>query len=369
MNTEILMLVVIPLIAFAISYGLIKPAHRLGEYLGIIDKPRQGELQETPKARTGGYAMFAAFFLASMLSLLLFPRFPDEYPRLLGLLLGALLILPIAFLDDLLRLGPLPQIVGQMVVAAVPILLGVRVDSIANPFGGEAPLPEFLIFPVTLLWFLGMMNTVNFIDTMDGVAGGIAAIAGAVLAVRAIQLEQYSIAILMLALTAACCGFLPFNLYPSRIIMGTSGSMFLGYALAALAILGGAKIATTTMVLAVPIIDTAIVILGRALDRRSPFQGGDSAHLPHRLVAAGLSQRKVAFLIYGLCATLGALSLALSALQKLYTFIGVALLLAAVVIALHQMGLLSISRLGARVSRSGRTNRGRNAKPRQPEQI
>lgn len=122
--------------------------------------------------------------------------------------------------------------------------------------------------------------------------------------------------------------------------MGTCGSMFLGYTLAALAILGGAKIATTSMVLALPILDTGLVILHRMRKGSSPFKGGDAAHLPHRLLALGLSQRMVAYLMYAVCLTLGVLSLALSALQKLYTIAGGVLLLAVIGFALFQVGLL-----------------------------
>ncbi|MCL4369372.1 MAG: undecaprenyl/decaprenyl-phosphate alpha-N-acetylglucosaminyl 1-phosphate transferase [Chloroflexi bacterium] len=356
-------LVTVPLVAFGATYWLVTPAQRLGRYLGIVDRPRRGEVQVRTVARTGGYAMFAAFFLASLLSLALLPRFPAEYTRLLGVLLGALLILPIALLDDILRLGPLPQFVGQAVVAVVPMVFGVLVDSVANPFGGVAVLPEVIVFPITFLWFMGMMNTVNFIDTMDGVAAGVAGIAGVVLAVRSIQLEQYSIAVLVLAMAGACAGFLPHNLHPAKVFMGTSGSMFLGFGLAALAILGGAKIATTTMVLAVPILDTGLVILQRTLRGRSPFQGGDGAHLPHRLLAVGLSQRAVVYLIYLLCAVLGALSLALSAVQKFYTLIAALLILGAVVVALYQAGVLR------RPPGPSQTNPVQGAEPEPPEQI
>ncbi len=365
-DTEIavvLALVMVPLVAFGATYLLIRPANRLGRYLRIVDRPRQGELQVHTIPRTGGYAMFAGFLLASVVSLLLMPRFPTEYTRLLGVLLGALLILPIALLDDILRLGPLPQFVGQAVVASVPMVFGVLVDSVANPFGGVALLPDVVIFPITFLWFMGMINTVNFIDTMDGVAAGVAGIAGVILAVRSIQLEQYSIAVLVLAMAGACAGFLPHNLHPARVFMGTSGSMFLGFALAALAILGGAKIATTTMVLAVPILDTALVILQRALRGRSPFQGGDGAHLPHRLLALGLSQRMIVYLIYIVCAALGMLSLALSAAQKLYTLIAVLLVLAGVAVALYQAGMLRLPPREAPVSP------GRSVEPERPERI
>lgn len=305
------------LVSLAASFLLTPLARRAGVRLGFIDYPRAGELQKVPLARTGGYAIFAAFIIAIGLSFPLVPRFPDEYPRLLGLLLGAVIIMPVAFVDDLKRLGPMPQLAAQVLVALVAISLGVVIDNVANPFGGIIPLPLWITVPFTLLWFVGMINTLNFIDTMDGLAGGITAIAALVLFARALHLGQYSIAVLSLALAGACLGFLPYNLHPARVFMGTSGSMFLGYALAVLAVIGGAKIATTLTVLSIPILDTALVIARRSLAGRSPFKGGDSAHLPHRMLAVGLPQPLIVFLLYALSIVLGYLALALSATQKM----------------------------------------------------
>jgi UDP-GlcNAc:undecaprenyl-phosphate GlcNAc-1-phosphate transferase len=125
-----------------------------------------------------------------------------------------------------------------------------------------------------------------------------------------------------------------YNFSPARIFAGSGGSYFLGYALAVLAIIGGAKIATALMVLGLPIVDVAVVIVRRLLAGRSPFKGGDGAHLVHRLHAVGLSARQIAFGVYACCALTGWLALSLSGMQKLYIFLAVGLILGVLVITL-----------------------------------
>lgn len=327
-------LVAVFIVAIVLTAFLTPAAAALGVRVGLIDRPRPGELQRRPIARTGGYAIYAGLLAAVAASLVLLPRYPDEYPKIWGFVLGALVLMPLALIDDFRRLGPFPQFIGQLLAAGVAIAFGILLDNVANPFGGIIGIPLLIAIPLTLVWFVGMINTLNFIDTMDGLAGGIAGIAAAALFVRAAGLEQYSIAALMLALAGAAFGFLLYNLHPARVFMGSSGSMLLGYGLAALAILGGAKVATIAMVLSIPILDTALVILQRLLRGRSPFRGGDGAHLPHRLLAIGLPQRWIVFLLYALCLFLGFLGLALNAVQKLYALTMMGLLLGVVAFAL-----------------------------------
>lgn len=324
-------LIVVFIAALLVSFGLSPVAGWLGLRLGLVDRPRPGEIQKRPLPRTGGYAIFVGYWVAVGLSLALLPRTDAEQYRLYGLLAGSALVLPVAIVDDAWRLGPRPQLVGQVAIAAVPTLFGVLIDNVANPFGGIVLLPLVVAAPLTLVWIVGMINTMNFIDTMDGLAGGISAIAALILFLRAVTLEQYTIAALIIGLLGACLGFLPHNLPQARLIMGTCGSMFLGYSLAALALVGGAKIATTLMVLSIPILDTALVIATRILHGRSPFRGGDSAHFPHRLLALGLSQRQILVGAYALCLVLGYLALTLSAVQKLVTFGGMGLILLGVI--------------------------------------
>ncbi|MDO8670466.1 MAG: MraY family glycosyltransferase [Dehalococcoidia bacterium] len=312
-------------------------AGRVGKRFGIVDHPRQGELGVKVVARTGGYAMVLVFFLGLAVSWPLLPRFPDEYPKLVGLALGVVAIVVLAIVDDLKRLDPKVQFIGQIIVALISLYFGVAIDNIASPFGGITSVPGFLVGPLTVIWMVGMMNTFNFIDTMDGLAAGIGAIASVVLFFISFQLGQYSIAVLPLTLAGATIAFLFFNFNPARIFMGTSGSMFIGYGLAVLGIIGGAKLATTTMVVGVAIVDVAMVIIFRLSQGRSPFKGGDSAHLPHRLLKLGLSQREVAGLIYALCLAFGLLALVFTGAGKLIGFaaLGLAMLVIMWVVSLR----------------------------------
>lgn len=306
--------------ALLAAFVFVPLAGRFGRFAGFVDHPRRGEVQRAAIPRSGGYGIFAATVLGIGLSLLLFPRYADEYPRVWGLLLGAAALVPLAVLDDRKRLPPRPQLLWQIGVALVPIGFGVTFDSLAGPFGGILPLPGAVVIPATVFWIVGMINTVNLTDTMDGLAGGVAAIAALVLAAVSLQNGQISIASLPLALAGATLGFLVFNFHPSRIFMGSSGSLFLGYALGVLSIIGGAKIAAAVMVLGVPILDVAWVIVYRLSRRRSPFRGGDGAHLSHRLLAMGLSQRQVALVLYAACLLFGVLALVLTKTEKLYGF-------------------------------------------------
>src|SRR5438067_4403584 len=168
-------------LVFAVATGgallLVPLAARVGAAAGLIDLPRPGEVQRRPVPRVGGYGIVAAFFLALAASLPVADRVTDaadilkgleEYRHLAGLTLGAALLIPFAALDDAKRLGPLPQLLAQFGCAAIPVAFGVRMAAVANPFGGQIVLYSWLIIPVTLLWIVGMIDTLNWIDTMDG---------------------------------------------------------------------------------------------------------------------------------------------------------------------------------------------------------
>jgi UDP-GlcNAc:undecaprenyl-phosphate/decaprenyl-phosphate GlcNAc-1-phosphate transferase len=199
------------------------------------------------------------------------------------------------------------------------------------------PLPLFIAVPFTLLWIVGMINTMNWIDTMDGLVAGVTAIAALVLFVRSVSLGQYSLAVLPLALAAGCLGFLPFNFAPARVFAGSGGSYFIGYALAVLAIIGGAKIATALLALGLPILDVAVVIARRVLAGRSPFKGGDNAHLVHRLASRGFSTRRIAVIFYAFSVLTSSLAFLLSGPIKLYLFgaVGLIFVVGAVYIAVR----------------------------------
>lgn len=341
------------LIAFATSamaaYGLVRWAERLGQRMGVLDRPRAGEVQVSVVPRTGGYAMLVGLWVGLAVAYLLRGYFlvdplsgpewnPDDDRRMMGIVLGTVLIVPLAVVDDRKRLGPWPQLAGQVLIALVPVLFGLRVSSIAHPFGEPFELPLWLDVPLSVLWFLGMMNAINWVDVMDGLAGGIALMGALVLCARAFLFTQYSVALFPLVLAAVCLGFLVRNRPPASIFMGTSGSLLLGFGLAASGILGGAKVGTAILVLGVPILDAAWVIFRRLTRGARPQLGGDREHLPMKLHDLGLTTRQTVLVLYLVSAALGALGLSLHtapeapAIEKAYALGGMVLVMGAALV-------------------------------------
>ncbi len=326
------------------TYLLALLFERFGNRLGVLDHPRAGEVQRSSVPRTGGYAMLGGLWLALMVGYVLRGQLlvdPDLGPewnpaddmRMVGLVLGSLCIVPLAVLDDRRRLGPWPQLFGQVLIAALPVAFGLRVSSIAQPFGDPIELPMWLDIPISVLWFVGMMNAINWVDVMDGLAGGVAFGAALVLFARAYLFTQYSVALFPLALAAVCLGFLGRNRPPATIFMGSSGSLLLGFGLAASGILGGAKVGTAVLVLGIPILDAAWVIFRRLTRGARPTIGGDREHLPMKLHDLGLTTGQTVLVLYMLSAILGVIGLSLHtppeapSIDKLYALLGMVLVL------------------------------------------
>jgi UDP-GlcNAc:undecaprenyl-phosphate GlcNAc-1-phosphate transferase len=234
-------------------------------------------------------------------------------------------LLVIGLLDDRFEFSPLPQYLAQGIAAVIAIVFLVFVERIMNPFTNELYVFPFVVtIALTLVWIMGMINTINFLDGIDGLAAGVGAIVSAILAVHMLREGQYSVALLPLALLGATLGFLPFNFYPAKIFLG-SGSWVLGYAIATLGIAAGAKVALLLLVLAIPIIDVAWLIISRLRAGQSIGQP-DRRHLHFRLLDVGLSQRQVVLLYYGFCIVLGGAALLISSrLLKLGVIVGLGL--------------------------------------------
>jgi UDP-GlcNAc:undecaprenyl-phosphate GlcNAc-1-phosphate transferase len=199
---------------------------------------------------------------------------------------------------------------------------GLSINTINNPFGGIIQLDSYLI-PVikisgtvynlapfadlfTVFWIVGMINTLNFIDGLDGLATGISMIAAFVLFGLGLGVGGNFLfgSLLAIILAGVTIGFLPFNYYPAKIFLGDSGAMFLGFMIGVISILSRAKVATTLLVLGFPILDLAWVALRRLVQRKSPFRP-DKGHLHHRLLDAGLNQRQAVLLLYFICGAFG----------------------------------------------------------------
>lgn len=324
-------------VAFLGSLLLTPMVSRLARRFGFVDVPHEPKhVHQVPTPRLGGAALFVPFVVAIALSLILPVQRQDplELRRLAGLLAGSAIAFGVGVYDDRKELRPVPQLIFQFLATGVAIYSGITINEIANPFGGMIRFSVPVTVAFTLFWLLGMMNTVNWLDGLDGLAGGVTVIASVLLFAHSYRMGQYSVALLPLALAGCVLGFLPFNFYPAKVFMGTSGAVFLGFALGSLAIIGGAKMATALLVMGIPILDVAWQIVNRLRLGRSPFLG-DRGHLHHRLLDLGLSQRRVVLLFYVLCAVFGLLALILgTGLQKLLVLLGMGIIALLVLIVL-----------------------------------
>ena len=313
-------------VAFALALVLTPVGGWLGRRYGFVAVPGGRRKHVGRVSRLGGVALYAAFTAAAVLAQLL-PverQDPKELTRLMGLILGSTFIFLVGLWDDKRELSPAPQLIAQFIASLIAIHFLVFIEVINNPFTNrQVWFPWFVTLPFTIFWLMGMMNTVNWLDGLDGLAAGVAAILSAVLAIHMYREGQYSVALLPLALLGATLGFLPYNFHPAKVFMGSCGSYFLGFAVGALGIIAGAKVATVLLVMGIPIMDVAWQIFNRVRLGRSPAIG-DRGHLHFRLLDMGLSQRRIVLLYYLFCLAFGIFALVIS--SRLYKFLALLVL-------------------------------------------
>ena len=299
----------------------------------LLPAIRARDVHTTRKPRVGGVAMWlvaaAAFIvIAATPSLQSKLQFGNQMiagvdRALWGILAGMLVLLIFGFLDDIKSLSPWTQMVGQFLAATALIWGGVQAQYIRLPFdttlyfdrvtfaiphwlGGGIVWVYSAIF--TYIWVIAMINVMNFFDGLDGLAGSIAATGSAVLFFVCLRLGYVGPATLALVLAGVAAGFLPWNWYPSKLFMGTVGSQVLGFLLAVIAIISGAKVATAILVLGIPVLDAIVVIFRRLLAGTSPFKA-DQRHLHHRLLKIGLPIPAVVVLINAVAVVFGLFAL------------------------------------------------------------
>jgi UDP-GlcNAc:undecaprenyl-phosphate/decaprenyl-phosphate GlcNAc-1-phosphate transferase len=280
----------------------------MARILGVVDRPEERRLNRRPIPRLGGLAIF----LGIVVPALAFLRLGDE---MRGILIGAGVACVIGAVDDFRGLAPLPKLAGQVLAASIAVSFGVWIDHFTLPFLGAVDLPEWVGGPLTVFWIVAVMNMVNFLDGMDGLAAGVCAISGGTFAVLALSLNRIDAAILSAIVAGACVGFLRHNFFPARIFMGDSGALVLGFTLATVSVSGLLKTASAVVlfaplvVLAIPILDTSFVVARRLKYGQSPF-APDQAHLHFRFLRRGFSQRRAALTMWAWAGTLAAVALA-----------------------------------------------------------
>ncbi len=327
----------------------------LSSYLGLrwqmVDRPGSRRRHSGVVARTGGIAMWFSFLFVLAVYLLLplisdietyswFPKSqdPQEMRRIFGLIGGTLFCSLFGLADDKWDLNARYQYLAQFLAAFIAMSGLIFIKDVNNPFQagllwGPDGLPWWIVFLVTTFWFMGCMNTVNFLDGLNGLAAGVVAILAVVLALHMLLVlpePQASVAVLPTILVGSLLGFLFFNLARRRPFMGSSGSFFLGFAVAAIGIMGGAKIATVTMVLGLPIVDVAWLIYSRLRRGLAPWHAGRD-HLHFILLDRGISERLIVLAYYLFCCLFGLLTLTLDdRLNKLLALFGFSVLAVAV---------------------------------------
>jgi len=278
-------------------------ARRIAVRLGFMDAPSARKVHTAPMPLLGGLAIYAAFILALLLT--------DQFyvSQLVGILIGATLVSFLGVWDDRMGLGPLLKLAGQFLAALVLIATGVKVDLLPYPYVDEL---------ITVFWVVGITNALNLVDNMDGLSSGVAAVASGFFFLLAAMSKQYLVSILAAALLGASLGFLRYNFNPATIFMGDTGSLFLGFVLAAVGIKlrFPDNVPTVTwmipvMVLGLPIFDTTLVVVSR-FRRRVPFYLGAKDHISHRLVMLGFTRREAVMALYLACFALGALAIFLT---------------------------------------------------------
>jgi UDP-GlcNAc:undecaprenyl-phosphate/decaprenyl-phosphate GlcNAc-1-phosphate transferase len=294
--------------AFVIVILLTPAVGGMARLLGVVDRPESRRLNINPVPRLGGLALFFGIFVPAL-------AFLELGRETRGVLLGAAVATVVGAIDDFRVLKPGRKLAGQIVAGSIPPFFDVWIDHFTFPFFGPVDLPAVVGMPLTVIWIVAVMNMVNFLDGMDGLAAGVCAIAGITYAVLALSLEKIDPAVLSAIVAGACIGFLRHNFFPARIFMGDSGALALGFLLAAVSVQGLLKTASTVvlflplLVLAVPILDTSFVV-ARRLKHRQRVSAPDQAHLHFRFLRRGFSQRRAAVTMWAWCATLAGAALA-----------------------------------------------------------
>lgn len=303
-----------------------------------VDQPAERKVHMKPMPLLGGLAIFSAVTITLRI-------FTDltEGP-LLWIFLGSIVIVLLGIVDDIRPLSVKVKLLFQTIAAVIVVAGGVTIDFINIPLTDS--IIEFGNFSyiITIIWIVGITNALNLIDGLDGLATGVASISVASIFVMALIMGNTDIMIITLIILAASLGFLIYNFYPAKIFLGDSGSLYLGFILATISILGFKNIAFVSFIfpiaiLAVPIFDTLFAIVRRFRKGKEIF-GADRGHLHHCLLTLGFSHRKTVLIIYGVSALFGVVAIMISQVGFWIGLILIVALLLLTVLGIELTGII-----------------------------
>lgn len=306
------------LLSFLVSYLMVPVSIKFANKKGILDNPKKDDrrVHKKPTPRIGGIAIVTSVLIC-LFGVWLVSLFIDIKldNKIIGFVLGALVIAIMGFVDDVYTLKPMYKFMFQLIAGTIIYVFGISIVGIKVPFSDSGFIDfGILAFPVTLIWVLGITNAVNLIDGLDGLAAGISAISAiSLLFIFIITGASLEVVAIAFSLVGATLGFLPYNFNPAKTFMGDTGSNFLGYTLSTISIMGMAKgytllaIVLPLLILGVPVFDMVFAII-RRLIRHQKLTAPDKDHIHHRLLRKGFSQRQSVLILYTITSILGIIS-------------------------------------------------------------
>lgn len=335
---------------------------RLCERFELLDVPRDDRrLHSKAIPRLGGVALYlscaAALLTLPFIDNLLTQNLRPHVSDMIVAFIPATLVLLLGIYDDLRGANATVKLIGLGLIASLFFAMGGRIDALSVPYFGSVPLPFLLSYVITVLWLVGIANAFNLIDGLDGLASGAALFSSLVILAVSIAQDRPVMIVVSLVLCGALAGFLRYNFNPASIFLGDSGALFIGFTLASLSVLGVQK-ATTAVAIVVPIlafgfpmVDTAITMARRAISKRPIFQG-DNEHIHHMLLARGWSQRQVAIVLYGVCASFALVAVVFSVTSSRVVGFFLFVISVVVIIALGHLRYHEVDEIRAGVRRT-----------------
>ncbi|MBG9942245.1 MraY family glycosyltransferase [Brevibacillus formosus] len=333
------------LTSLIISFIATPYVKNLAVKVGAVDAPNQRKVHTRIMPRMGGLAIYIGYLVAFFL----FVPY-TSISEMLGIFIGSTIVMVVGMLDDKYQLSPKWKLLGQLVATAIVVIpFGLKIGVVNLPYSGSIDFSSgwlfWLAIPITMFWIVGVTNAVNLIDGLDGLSAGVSAIAAGTMGVMALLMDDYKVATYCFVLLGAILGFLYFNFHPARLFMGDTGSLFLGFNLAALSIMGFKEALFVSfiipiVVLGVPLWDTFFAIVRRIVNKK-PISSPDKGHLHHCLLNMGLSHRSTVLTIYSISIFFGTMAILLTKTTKWTTIIVMVALLIAIHLGTEIVGLVS----------------------------
>lgn len=350
--------------AFLLSVVLTNAVRLTASAFGWVDHPDHfRKLHKYPVPRLGGIGIYIAFLIPMAALYFASPNHPfmvqlqDRASAMAGMLIGSAIALGMGVADDFRNIRPATKLLFQIVAGAVAWKAGLSISIISNPFGAPIVL-GWLSLPVTVFWFVACMNAVNLMDGLDGLAAGVCLFITVTLFLVSLHFLNVIGMILMACLSGAIFGFLLFNFHPAKIFLGDSGTMVLGFLIAALSLIGTTRKAETAIALLIPIVAMGLPILDTSLSimrrwyKRLPISSPDRQHIHHVLLSMGYSQRRAVFVLYLATLVFGAAALLITIGRSEVTILVLGSLFLITFVCIRIFGGMKIEDLFARFTKA-----------------